>query len=357
MDNLDKMFPPKFFNQNPIEEILRKSELNVLTMLKTENNRYFYQVFNEQFELYLYKLPTSPVKKYVKILFDKDLIYIGYPINKNDTTTYSRILLTRVNELVGIILNATILDINAKTGETTSIDDCIYAAYYSFIRTAALAFPSEIKRDKELLKILANYVFLLYLKLLGKSTIISGKQKQFLEIICTYMFYKHFMDMKHEPIVDLIEKDLIGKNVPKEIYDEIKPKMNILKSYVSMKDVPRALTEFKIITVNPSQVFMDMIKYFRQQGFYSIFGSLDYLLASCVLSIYPSSIIPKFMLTNEDTHKYVERKVNMIMDKIKYNPDVLPRYSKTNTTNNSKPTMDEQDEDISDTNMSKKETE
>ncbi len=320
--NFNKKSPHRSFNDNPVESILRKSEEAILTLLNDdEEAKEVYDVFNNDFKLYLSKLPSNPVKEYTSLIFNKDIIFIGLPLRSGDVGAFARVIIDgNSDKLGGVILNALYLKIDATTGETTDIDDCVYAAYYGFIRSSILIFPKEVIRHKKLHKLMTTVIFLMFLKLLGKSMIVSAKRKRFLHILCVYMYYKHFIPKStHIGILNIIDKQYVGDIIPKEDYDEIRDRMDILKSYSTMKDMPRLINEFKIASINISQFLMQMLKNLQRQGFYSLMGSLDGLIASIIIAQYPNSLMTKFFLTNQQLHNNIEKIINTeFMNKIKF---------------------------------------
>ncbi len=327
--NITKRFPPKFFNGNPVEDILKRSEESILMLFRLEASSDIYDRFDNDFNLFLSKLPSSPAREITSNLFNKDLIFIGQSTQKKQGNVMSRVLLTPDNKFAGIVLNSSNLEINTGTGECPAIDDCIYASYAGILRGSIIINEKEIKKNKELHKLLSTYIFLLYLKLIGKSSIISPRQKQTLHVLCVYTFYQHFLREKHGYIISILKREYVAKDIISEsLFNDLEPKLEILKSFNNMKDLPKIITEFKIVTVNPSQFLMQMLKNLKPLGFYSLVGSLDHLVSAIILSLYPNSLIPKFMMTNEKIHKEIERSMNDYIKKIKFDVTAIPKLSK-----------------------------
>ena len=327
--NIAKRFPPKFFNGNPVEDILKRSEEAILMLFRLERSNDIYDRFDNDFSLFLSKLPNSKAKDITSDLFNKDLVFIGQSTQKKQGNIMSRVLLTQDDRFAGIVLNSSNLEIDTATGNCPAIDDCIYATYAGMIRATTIINEKEIKKDKELHKLLSTYIFLLYLKLIGKSSIISQKQKQILHVICVYTFYQHFLREKHGYIISILRREYVEKDIISEgLFNEIEPDLEKLKSYNNMKDLPKMITEFKIVSVNPAQFLMQMLKNLKPLGFYSLVGSLDHLISAIVLSLYPNSLIPKFMMTNEKIHNEIENVMYDYTKKVKFDINAVPKISK-----------------------------
>ena len=61
---------------------------------------------------------------------------------------------------------------------------------------------------------------------------VSSKQKYFLQAVCTYLFYRHYIGEKHGYALSILEKEFVGEYIPVEIYNEIKSKMDSLKPLI-----------------------------------------------------------------------------------------------------------------------------
>lgn len=322
--NFEKVFPPRqFTHSNPIADILQKDERKFLIKLRTKEAKPVYDRFDNDFGLYLSKLPNNPVKEYVGRLYNERMFFIGTS-KTGEISSYSRLLITKENRLAGVALNAYQLNIDVDDGSTSDIDECIYATYSAVVRAGALINEKEIKKDRDLQKLLATFIFLLFLKLLGKSMTVSSKQKYFLQAVCTYLFYRHYIGEKHGYALSILEKEFVGEYIPVEIYNEIKSKMDSLKPFDSMKDLPKVISDFNIADINPSVFLMQTLKSIKQSGFYALIGPLDTLISEVVLAQYPTELVSKTMMTNPDVHRGIEEIMNKYMAKIKFDNSAIP---------------------------------
>ena len=117
---------------------------------KDDLNKKIYETFDEQFKLFLYKLPKNNVKVIVEKMFNSKLIYFGYS-RTEIKRIFARVVLDK-NKLVGIILNPSVLGIDIATGETDAIDSCIYASYYGALRAAMLIYKDDVAKNLPLHK-------------------------------------------------------------------------------------------------------------------------------------------------------------------------------------------------------------
>ena len=317
IEKLLKKFPPQNFTSNPIENVLKENESKVILLLRNEKNAESYNGFDTDFDQYLNKLPTSLMKKYVSNLFTNNLVFIGTAKN-TDITTLSRVLITTDDKLAGVVLNAYALDIKLTKGETPQIDECIYATYAGIIRAACLTRKTEIRRDKDLHKSMTTFLFLLFLKMLGKQMTVAPQQKTLLHLVCIYLYYRHFLQEKHSTTIMNIERDYVGDLIQKDLYEQLKDKVDKLVSFDSMKDISRIIYDYHIAQLTPQQILMMLIKTVGQSGFYALIGSLDGLVAAAILSKYPTELISKNLLTSNDVHDTIETLVSKHIDKIVY---------------------------------------
>ena len=315
--NIDKLFPTKFFNNSPINTFLQTKEQHIYLM-ERDVDKEVYKNFDELFRIYLSKLPNSHVKKYVSTLFNKNMIYIGTSTNSKNDAIFSRILLHN-NKLTGIVLDSSVLDIDVSTGNTTSIDDCIYASYFGLIRASMLANQQNVMRDTNLHKLLSNYVYLLALKFLGQQITHNPKYKTLIHLAVVYMYYRHFLAQKHVSAIATIKRDYKDA-FKKEYIDEFLPTLNDLSKYTTMRDLPKVLIDLKLSVDPPNRVMVKMLQLFENVGFYSFIGPFDRFVPMAILSQYPTNLFNKNVLTSEKVHKAVEEKVIKYIDKLHLSP-------------------------------------
>ena len=318
-----KEFPPKTFSKTPVQDVFEKGEINILSFVKDETNKDIYTNFNEIFKLYLSKLPSNNVKKYVDFVYKKNLVFIGQSTVKAPVV-FSRILLTTQNKVAGIVLDSQDLEINTGTGETDRIDDCIYAVYYGLIRAAIISGDGLIKKDKDLNKNLAIYVNQIVLRSLGKGSIYSQEQKDLIFSACAYLYHRHYLDQRHPMALVRVKADytdIINKNNIPKIIDVL----DRTSKYSSMKDISKLLIDLKIVTVNPNQLMLSLLKQLGPTGFYCFVGSLDYFVASVILARYPSNLLPKTMMVSNKLHTTVETIMSKYINKVEYDVNAIKK--------------------------------
>lgn len=315
--NIDRIFPPKFFNSTPINTFLQTKEQNIY-VIERINDDGTYKNFDELFRIYLSKLPNSHAKKYVTTLFNKNMIYIGTSTNSKNDAIFSRILLQN-NKLSGIVLDSSVLDIDVSTGNTTSIDDCIYASYFGLIRASMLANQQYVMKDTNLHKLLSNYVYLLTLKFLGQQVTHNPKYKTLIHLAVVYIYYRHFLAQKHISAIATIKRDYKDA-FEKSYLDEFLPTLNDLSKYNTMRDLPKVLIDLKLSIDPPNRVMVKMLQLFENVGFYSFIGPFDRFVPMAILSQYPTDLFNKNVLTNDKVHRAVEEKVVKYIEKVQLSP-------------------------------------
>jgi hypothetical protein len=311
-----KKSEPKSFNDSSVDEILVTPEekINVVA----ESNKQIYKTFYEEFGLYLSKLPNNNVKKHVQNIYNKKIIGIGITNDNRANQIFARITYDKsVKKLDDIILNAKKLGINITSGETNNIDDCIYAAYFGLIRASIILNKTLIKPDKDLHKLLTTYLYLMYIKVLGKNAIFSNKQKTMIHLTCIYIYYIYFFNEKHSYSLSVIKRDYMDI-IDKSIYDEFYRLIKDNKGYSTIKDIPKLLIDLKLSFKDPKQVYMTMIKILGTMGFYTFIGPFDQFVSSMILSKYPTELFSRNGVTNIKIHNSVEDKMNKLMSKISF---------------------------------------
>jgi len=327
LKKLDGEYKPKFFNSSEIEEFLKNNENKVIIVLRLDENKSAYENFDRDFTAFLEKLPNSPLKTAVGALINKKLVFFGTAKNV-DGTTYSRALISKNEKLAGIVLNSYALDISLKDGNTPSIDECIYSTYYGIIRAAVLIHKEELKKDRELQKYVSEFLFGLVMRVMGRSMTVDAYQKQFLQLIVVYLFFKQFCEEKHAKIIKLISK-YYSDVFSKEDMEKYSQHIEKLDSFNSMKDLPKIVQMFSMSEMNSSQLTMNLIRSVGSQGFHILLGTLDQLIASVILAKYPTEIVGKGFTTNRELQSKIENKISKYINKIKFEDEFNSFVEKT----------------------------
>lgn len=319
--NLKNKIPKKSFIKNfadsDIDKILVSGESDATYFKKTSpGNNTLYEKFNQDISMFLSKLPTSPAKKYVTELFNRDLIYLGsMQIAKNEGF-FSKLVVDTDDKLKAIILDVRDLDIDIKTGDTKNIDDCIYASYFSFIKASVILNKALVRNDKELLDYLAQYFYLLIMYTIdAKSNISSPKQKSFTRIICYYAFYRYFLKETFASSVRIIKKSFEKE---KDVFDEFEPRLKEIEKYVSIKDIPKMLIDTKVLVFDPNTFIVNLLRKFKQYGFYCVLGPLDMFVAFTITSKYPFELFTENSSLNTDLQTKIEDILIKYMRKVKF---------------------------------------
>jgi hypothetical protein len=321
--NQKTSFPVRHYNPSPVMDALKNEEINIFWLAKDQDHKLAYTRFNDDFKLFLSKMPSNDVKKYVEFAFNKGLVHIGFSKTKTPAI-FSRLLLTKEEKVAGIVLDSSDLDISINTGETPSIDDCIYAVYYSLIRAGVLSNRNEIDKDKELHRNLVIYLNQIFLRSLGKGTIYNEKQKHAILITCIYIYHRHYLQQKHLSALSFLKRNYTNI-VDKSSLEEIVPKLEATSKYSSIQDISKILVDLKIMTTNPNKIIMNLLKNLSTSGFYSLIGSLDLFIGFVVLSRYPTGLYPRSSMISDKLHRTVEQIMIKYLGKVEYDTGALPR--------------------------------
>lgn len=323
MGKFNNLFPPRHFAPTHIDPMLLKGPKQALLLPKSEKNKEIYQNFNNQFFLFLSKLPKNNVKNVITDLYNKDKIYILISSTKPETGIVSRVFIDNQNKCLGVGLLSAELDINLKTGESNSIDECVYGAYQGIIRAASIVHKDQIKQDDDIHKLLATYFYLTILKSLGKTAVYSNKQKNFIYAVCLYAYYRHYLDEHPSKVKSHIEKQFKNEKLL-DFYDEFEPRFKELEKYTSTKDLPKMFIDTKSLVENPNTINMMIIRNLKLSGYYSLVGPLDLLMSMCILSKYPTEQYTRYSFVSEKIQNAFESlMIKNYINKIKYDSSAI----------------------------------
>ncbi|MFA7202813.1 MAG: hypothetical protein WC188_03780 [Candidatus Caldatribacteriota bacterium] len=324
MPDINKLFKPSFFADSEVNSILSSEEQKIYIIEKDKNELEIYDTFNSDFSNYLIKMPNNIVKESSRKLLNNNLIFLGIAKTKPDNVIV-RLFLTNDNKLAGIVLDSQQLGVDPTTGVSDSIDECIYATHFGFIRAAVLLNKNNIRQNKELHKLLSTFLFLLFLKAIGPDKIYSEKQKKLIQILSIYIYYKHFLKEKHGYILSIIQKDYT-KFIGEKYIEEFLPVLEKIKEYNSIKDFPKILIDLKILNESPNVLTVSLLKMLKPMGFYSLVGPLDYFVALVIISKYPVNFIGSKIPTNDKIQNATEEIITKYIDKIKYDLTAVKMY-------------------------------
>ncbi len=324
MFKLNKRFQSNSFNDSVVDNVLVTPQVSIHVILQSKNNENIYNNFYEQFGLFLKKLPNNAVKKNVENLYNKKLIYIGFVQGSNQAKEISsRVLLNDSNnKLSGIVLNSNNLNIDISTGDTSNIDNCIYATYFGIIRSAVI-INKTIKSNNDLHKLLTTYMYLIFNKIIGKNIFATQRQKDFLRLSCIYIYYIYFFNEKHSYVISILKRKY-SDIVDKEIFDDFIKKINENRGYTTIKDIPKLLIDLRVIFIDPKKIYMKLIQTLKPIGFYTFIGPYDQFISSMILSKYPTDLFSRQNLTNPKIHDAVEKLIEKYLKTITFEISGLP---------------------------------
>lgn len=319
---IDRMFPPKYFNDSPVTDILKAKEKSIILLSKSssDENTKIYNNFNEMFKTYLDKLPNNNVKKYVLDVFNRDLIFIGATSSHKNDAVFTRIFIK--DKLAGIVLDSKVLDINLFSGDSPNIDDCVYAVYFGLCRAATLMNQRDIRNNLDLHKVITAYIYILLVKALGQNTVYNDKYKTAFHIACIYSYYRHFFKEKHTKTISIIKRDY-KDIVPEDMLKEFLPSMDNVSRYDNLKDLPKILIDLNVYNGTPQNVILSFLKLLGNNGFYNLIGSLDQLIGMIVVSKYPTDLFNKNVSVTDKIHDTVEKIIVKHINRIQYSNTAL----------------------------------
>lgn len=314
---IHKSLSDSHFNQSEIDNMLISTDTQFLYATKTRDDyKDTYARFTSDLILYLNKLPSTPAKKYVSELVNRDLVYLGINQIRKYEGFFSRVL-KKDDVLNGIVLDVKELDISLDTGEAKNIDDCIYAIYFGFIRATVAINRMQIRNDKLFHEKMMQYLYLVLSRFLSTKELLP-KQKVLIKIICYYTYYRYYLKERFPLTISIIEKYFTKE---KEIFEEFKPRFKDIEKYTSIKDIPKMLIDSKVLIIDPNKFIIDVLKDLKQYGFYCIFGPLDMLTAYCITNKYPFDLFTQTGNVDKTLQTEIEDIMVKYMKKVKFSKD------------------------------------
>ncbi len=309
-----------------INDELFKSFQNIESdMYVLKHTDFNYKNFYELFNLYLKKMPNNNVTKYSKSIIDRNGVFVGLHggVSGSKISIFSRVLITSSSKLGGIVLDSKFLEIN-ENGQTDNIDNCIYATYFSLIRTAILCNEKEIKLDFDFHNMCISYIYYAILKAIGGVQTLSKVQLDGVYLICSYLYLRQHLELSHSSALSRISR--LYKTIldPTTVETYIK-EFELLSKYKLIKDIGKALIDIKIINKDPNKVLISLIQIYGKEYFYNLIGPLHFLTGVIVLGNYPTDLFDKPITINTKIQNKVEFFITKYIDKISYSIDI---YSK-----------------------------
>ncbi len=283
-----------------------------IILCQKEEDKKIYNKFFEQLDTYVEKIPSSPAKVAVKKLIDRRLIFLGRDVTIPSKNGIIGAAIVNKNRCAGVVLDTVELEIDFETGETSNIDHCFYTSYFEFIRVAIVLNSDEIKRDRKLHELCIKYLFYICLRIIGTNINFSTKQKEFLEVLCSYFFYRFLIGMQHT-----LTKETIYKYISKDLKEEVDSLMPRLEKYTLMRDIFKGMIDFKLTNETPTILVMKTLSKLKPTIFYAVTSSLDYLIAIAVISKYPTQFFRNGTISNS-LQSNIETSITPFINSLKF---------------------------------------
>jgi len=309
-------FPAVFFADSDVNDILRVEETKIAVLKRTPQSASIYDTFKSDFSTYLTKMMAGYVKDNCMSLLNKDLILLGIAKTKPDNVV-CRNLITKEDKLAGVVLDMQQLGIDVATGSTETIDQCVYATYFSLLRAGIYVNKTRIRQDKDIHKLTTTYLYFMFLKLLGAERIHTEKQKALLHMVVIYMYYRHYLKEKHPYAQSVIERDY-STFIKQEFIEELSPVLGTIQVYSSMKDFSKVLIDVKLFVESPSVLSLMLIRMLKPMGFYCLIGPLDYLISFIIINKYPVDFVGTKGFSIDKIQIALEQQITDYVDKMEY---------------------------------------
>jgi hypothetical protein len=310
------IFDINHFRYIPDDSPLTKTEKELLLLPRNKINEKKYEKFDTDFMLYLMKTPNSPVKTVVDRLFNNQMVFIGSDSKQNGTL--GSFMLNSSEKMVGIGLDATDLDIDLLTGETSNIDQCVYATYFNFIRGVVLINRREIKANKELNELIVSYMINIIKKSINMPSALNPKQTIIYEAVVRQFYYQFMLFYDFDHAFDMFTL----KEILPELQDEIEElfRTSEMNRYTQFRDIYKALYDLKVMPEPPNKMLMTGLSKLGMSQFLYVNQIIDYLIASIVLANYPAAGFSNNLFVNRKVQEQIEQIMFKYGSNVKYSP-------------------------------------
>ena len=294
---------------------LQTKEFNITYIKRNSKSKLLYDTFDTEYNNYLIKLSDTQCKKVCNLLSTKKKTYLGYkPKTTQKTYTFGSASISSSKKLRAIILDVNDLDINVGTGETPNIDMCIYITYFQYIRAAIYTQFVDIKNDKSYINLIIQWLISIYMRGFKFSPLSSLKEKNLLRITVAYFFHRFGLIKEHSLALELALNSYDKLDAAKEFKSEF----DLFKKYKSMVDIFKAFKDVNIISGNETiaNAMINFIKHYQIYGYYNILSSSDVIIATCIVSLYPTRQFSN-MLIDKQLQTKIEKLTNQYTKKVK----------------------------------------
>src|SRR6056297_1291291 len=289
-------------NDNQLSQQMRESEHQVAVISKDSFN---YETLYSDMKLFLKKMQKNKVTEYVGRLLNLNGVFVSLQTTKPNLPIYSRVLITKDNKIAGVSLSSYELNIDPHTGETDSADDCIYATYFGLIRGSLLCNEKTVNSDYDLHKLCITYLNNSILKIIGKSQTFNKFKLDGIYIACSYLYFRHYLSFNHSSAVSRTTR-LFADVINKETIKKYQPSLEFISRYKSFKELGKVLIDLNITSTNPNQLLLSLIQTLGRTFFYNVMSSIDFLIATIILTTYPTGIFKEASIINNNLQKSIE---------------------------------------------------
>jgi hypothetical protein len=310
------------FNKNYKDEISKSLMSEQGDMMVWETKEMDYIGFYELFNIYLKKMPSNNVTKYTKTILDRKGVFVGAHLTKPKLSVFSRALITNDLKLAGIVLDNASFDIQ-EDGSTDNIDDCIYATYYTLIRSIIICNRTKIYSDFDFHKTVISYIYFTILKSLGNISIFTKEQLHGIYLACAYLYLRQHLELNHLAAMSRLSR-LFKTELPSDVLKDWLSKFDVLSNYKLLKDIGKVLVDLDIAASNANKILINILQIFGKDFFYNLMGPLSFLIGLIVLNNYPTDLFSKSTTINTKIQNKIEsycvpylNSLNFSIDKMK----------------------------------------
>jgi len=278
---------------------LRRQETFILYYSNSseESNKKLYTTFNSDFSIFLVKIPSSPLKKWATVAYDKKAVLLGHQTTGQRIGLVNKISLNH-GKVTGIILDADNIGLNTADDNpsVSDIDKAVYSTYHGMIRAAVNLSFFKIRRDPKIRDSLIEWYHTMLLRAMNLPTMDELHMAHF-DFAIAYTLVK-FSLLENHRISWSTASEYIKSKYPKDADNAISDISLSEEAFKVTKDFKDITKLFKILDVtvddNMKQI-QQILKKIGTAGFITVVGPIDYAIAGIIISMYFKEYSPLLM--------------------------------------------------------------
>lgn len=260
------------------DDVLISGSHMMLILTKNEDTKAVYSNFNDNYlEPFINTKLPADLKTIIQAIYKRDIVYLGVHPKSNSNVLGHYV--TNHDNLAGIILNTSMLDIDTTTGECNEPDSATLVVYQQFIRYIVATNYQKIKANDDLHSDLISYYMMVIKKYLELNTM-NEKQQELFAILVTVVYYKHFLQLDHKSACSKIKGKFTFSDLKSVLTDP-----NLVKA-THISHLTKLVVDYRLFpeAQSPNALTFKLLTKLKIIPYLSITSDLGYLISSVIIA-------------------------------------------------------------------------